>query len=291
MTESTVDCPVCGESFDPAAAGGWCTNSDCGEWRYDDLDSADDAGSDAPGAGDETIPESEAPSEATATDEGESDEGESDEDETDEDETDEGEPADAEITCPACESSVDADANFCPVCGEDVSELEPGSPEELTACPACGADVDPEDNFCSACGEDLDAHRDGGTTAQTGDAQSTQPDESSSDAPDDREASETPESLLLYTRGEEIAVADGDTVGRKLRRIVTETGGDEDDAVRVHREHVRFVREDGRFYVVDLGRNPTRLNDTPMEQGDREPVEPGDELHLSGVVTLVVREP
>jgi len=95
----------------------------------------------------------------------------------------------------------------------------------------------------------------------------------------------------LQTRGEELTVEDGDTVGRELRRIATDTGGDEEEAVRIHREHVRFVREDGRFYVVDLGRNPTRLNDDRLEQGDREPVGPGDELTLSNVITLAVSAP
>jgi hypothetical protein len=100
-----------------------------------------------------------------------------------------------------------------------------------------------------------------------------------------------PESLVLDVRGEELIVSDGDTVGRELRRIITETGGDEDEAVRVHREHVRFEREASGFHVVDLGRNPTTLNDAPMTEGDREPVGPGDELTLSDIVTLSIRAP
>jgi hypothetical protein len=99
------------------------------------------------------------------------------------------------------------------------------------------------------------------------------------------------ESLVLDGRGEELTVSDGDTVGRELRRIITETGGDEEDAVRVHREHVRFEREESGFYVVDLGRNPTALNGTPTAEGDREPIGPGDELTLSGIITLAVRAP
>ena len=61
--------------------------------------------------------------------------------------------------------------------------------------------------------------------------------------------------------------------------------------MRIHREHVRFVRADGRFYLVDLGTNPTTLNGEALAEGDREPIEPGDEIGLSGVVTLTVRAP
>jgi hypothetical protein len=100
-----------------------------------------------------------------------------------------------------------------------------------------------------------------------------------------------PESLTLGARGRRIPVEDGDAVGRQIRRLLIEADGDEDDAVRVHREHVRFVREDGQFYLVDLGENPTALNGEHLQKGDRRPVSPGDELELSGVVTLDVGRP
>ncbi len=49
-TGSTVECPVCGEQFDPTAAGGWCTNPDCGEWRQEVDDGSGGEGSGETGA-------------------------------------------------------------------------------------------------------------------------------------------------------------------------------------------------------------------------------------------------
>jgi predicted RNA-binding Zn-ribbon protein involved in translation (DUF1610 family) len=482
MSESTgsmVECPICGEQFDPQAAGGWCTNSECGEWQYDgaevpDVEDPDEgtigepADEDDDGASTESADATATPDrmtdmpKATGTESSEDDPSEtadegaeadsensmsvSDiveepdledepaepdledepaepdvegepaepdvegepaepdvEDETDapdvedepaepdlegepaepdvEDETDapdvEDEPAEPDVEdqpgepdledetdhtedetedeaeeetfeCPGCGETLDTLVSFCPSCGEDVSEIEPGSDgEELTACPSCGADVDEDDSFCASCGqdltsaevltecpgcgddideddsfcascgEDLDAHRageatsspSGGAGTDSREATRTYSSSASRQSPDPGRGGQTdsqettegtddtdtgkpaPESLVLATQGEEIAVADGDTVGRELRRIITQTGGDEDEAVLVHREHVRFVRDDGQFFLVDLGKNPTRLNGRPLDQGDRKRVSPGDELDLSGVVTLEVRAP
>jgi len=364
-TGLTVECDVCGVAFDPTAAGGWCTNPECGEWKYDgdavptppdetgEIDDAvvDDVSSGATSSGivdpAAEYPDSPAESESatgspddaeTASDELEEEtEGTAAEaDDADEvaepetaeradeavegaegaeraDETTEGaddadnsvaetgdeapaadtpEPddgdaesesddgtVDTEITCSGCSEQLDAATNFCPNCGEDVSGVEPDDSEELTACPACGDDVDADDSFCANCGENLDAHR-GSGAGDASDADGTDP-----------EADEAPESLLLTTRGREIAVTDGETVGRKLREILTETGGDENDAVRIHREHIRFVREDGQFYLVDLGENPTEVNGSALAKGDRRRVSPGDEITLSDVATLTVAHP
>ena len=113
--------------------------------------------------------------------------------------------------------------------------------------------------------------------------------------PDSEEAAsetkESPEKLVLHVRGREIDVADGDGVGREVRCALTETGGDEDDAMPIHREHVQFVREDDQFYLEDLGENPTTLEGRSLQKGDCEPVAPGDKIGLSGVVTLTVQEP
>ncbi len=412
-TGSTVECPVCGEQFDPMAAGGWCTNPDCGEWRQEVDDRTGDEGSAETGAS-ATGPESdeeaaEADSPASTAD-SEADTGESftrggsdpehasgaespseDPDEpdggaddswgafepadsgadgeadgaagdttgegvsetpdretpvegsgqagagdrddagslpgTDEEDAEAGsddvaaddaepvEPTDDEepetLTCPGCAAEVTAEAQFCPECGTDTSgphdetgdeqpvchdcgaevaeddsfcvscgadltDAEP-EPERLTECPACDAPVDGDAGYCASCGEHLDPHRDG---------------EEADDADTGAAAAEpAPEALTLSARGREVRVADGDAVGRQVRRIIMDTDGDEDKAVRIHREHVRFVREGGQFYVVDLGDNPTVVNDTHMEKGDRQLVGPGDELALSGVVTLSVGHP
>ena len=96
--------------------------------------------------------------------------------------------------------------------------------------------------------------------------------------------------LSLVARNREIEVGDGDTVGKEIRSIIMDTGGEEEDAVRVHREHVRFEREDGQFYLVDQGKNPTSVNGEELEAGDRVPVSPGDRIDLSGVAKIGIRE-
>lgn len=394
-----VECPLCETSFDPTVAGGWCTNTECGEWQYDDVETTESTGDewewqedtggdkveqniehtepDLESGEDEEVEFEEGETEGDAIEEtdaerrdteeqagleeldettdepdavaeeefeellddvepdepiievtsenstGESGDldieepdepdveeleidrfdevtSEADDDETmadtdddgtlfkietgeldestDEPETDESQ--EQQITCPGCGTSLDTETSFCPNCGEDVSGVEPGEKEQLlTNCPSCGTDVDETDSFCRSCGEHLDAHREGEFADEEGD--------------DTVEAAEekTPETLLLRTRGRELTVADGDAIGRELRSIITETGGNEDEAVRVHREHVKFVREDGQFYLVDLGRNPTDLNGTALQKGDRELINPGDELTLSEVVTLTVHQP
>ena len=402
-TGSTVECPVCGEQFDPTAAGGWCTNPDCGEWRQEVDDGSGGEGSGETGApaagpdpseeadpqapegdgeadtgdsftrgGSENVPEDESagegspPEDPAGADSGADDSwgafepadswaDEGTDDDATGDTTDEGasetpdretpveegeraddagqdgdddlpgtaaddagpaEPADDEgsetLTCPDCAAEVTGEAQFCPECGADVSsppeaeevtddeqlachdcgaevaaddsfcascgaDLTDTDAERLTECPACDTPVDGDDDYCASCGEELEPHRSGEAGDSAGAAAA--------------DAEPAPEVLTLNARGREVRVADGDAVGRQVRRIIMDTDGDEDKAVRIHREHVRFVREGGQFYVVDLGDNPTVVNDTHLEKGDRQLVSPGDELALSGVVTLNVGQP
>ena len=354
-TSESVECPLCGEQFDPTAAGGWCTNSDCGEWQYEaaaeavaQSDEQGDEGENAnEGAGDKGADESDSEerirSEPSESEPSESDEvvpdaefeseseSAADTDTTEDVETDEqadepagapadagdgGEPDEPELACPNCGESVAAEHNFCVNCGEDVSALEPGP---LTECPSCDGDVEPEDSFCATCGEDLDAHRAGASEAGD-DAGATPEDsgdaDSGGDAPDDRavetagdetapedataaeadasaaaSGDDAPESLVLVVRNREVQVWDGDTVGRTIRSVVMNTGGDEDDAVRIHREHVKFVREDGGFHLVALGQNPTVVNGDSLDEGERVAVSPGDRIELSDVARIRVEAP
>lgn len=279
-SRSAVDCPVCETTFDPTAAGGWCTNPECGEWRYEratdggepDSDGTDDASPDDPegGAG-AVVEEMFKPSSHDPDPDPEEENQASDQDAG-------AEPPEATVECPKCGEGVDPEDSFCASCGTSLAH-----PEAQTECPSCGVEVGPADSYCPGCGEHLDPHRsdDAGTSA-SGPADAT---ESAA-----RPTQEAPAALSLTTRGRELTVSDGDTVGRRVRRIVSDTS-DEEAAVRVHREHVRFIRENGQFHVVDLGDNPTRVNDYHLTKGDRQPIGPGDELGLSGVVTLNVDRP
>jgi hypothetical protein len=369
MSESTssgVECPVCGESFDPTDAGGWCTNSECGEWQYigdevpepaestdeevsvdlsagaaedeepaggDSAESEQPAESDESADSDETSDSGTSPAPETGADEGTAPDGPAptpairridDAAETSAAEKNgtaseaggdapvddaDGETADAEaaggaasaatddaetgdddgaddvdLTCPDCEARVAAEDSFCADCGADLSALAEPTLEE---CPSCGESVADDDSFCASCGEDLDAAR----ASLGGDDESEETaTETAAETSSDVEG-EAPDSLVLHLEGEEIAVTDDETVGREVRRILTKTGAEEDSAVRIHREHVRFVREAGQFYLVDLGDNPTVLNGRYLSKGDREPVGPGDELELSDVATLSITAP
>jgi hypothetical protein len=367
MSESTsksVECPLCGEEFDPTAAGGWCTNSECGEWQYDGKVETTDEKEETPAEGendptddslfgddtDETAAEGTDAGSASDEHESVSDLGETEEPELDlDDEDDETEEADAEVddeetgepeldlddeldegdgvddaevdeaqeaedtldACPECDTAVGPSDAFCPSCGEDLdahrgSDEEEADEAELDACPSCGDDVGPEDAFCVSCGEDLDAHR--GDDEEELDAcpscgEDVEPDDAfcagcgedldahrGGDV--DESAGETaPSTLALSAYGRSVVVGDDETVGRQIRSLLAEAGKNEDQAVRIHREHVRFVRENEQFYVVDLGENPTEVNGVRMSKGDREPIGPGGELTLSDVVTLDVEAP
>jgi len=199
-----------------------------------------------------------------------------------------------EAACPSCGDTVGPDANFCPSCGEDLTGSE--ATGGLETCPGCGESVTPDDQFCPSCGEDLDSHRRGdagGTAGTTPEAEAHAEDQTGAQAEDQAEdqPEDHPEHLVLRARGREVTVGDGDSVGREFRRIITRTGGDEEDAVRIHREHVRFVRDDGRFDLVDLGANPTAVNGRKLEKGDRTSVGPGDTITLSNVLTAEVEAP
>jgi len=340
-TKQAVECPICGDEFDPTVAGGWCTNTECGEWQYtegsnepdeaetessDDGFVSQDADEDSDSVDLFSDSEDDESAQADVDDVGadldlgtdDSDEVEADEAGFDADESDETEEVDdaevdldaveapdvddeldaddaddtaaetdddadvAVVDCPDCGVELDAEANFCVECGADVSNVPAEDDSGLEECPGCGVSVEDEDNFCVNCGEDLDAHRESDTDESHDDAI----DALESDDPD-----EVPESLVLEVEGREIYVGDGDTVGREIRAALTDAGRPDDEAVRIHREHVRFVRESDSFYLLDLGDNPTQLNGKTLKKGDREPVAPGDELELSGVAAVSVQLP
>jgi len=60
-------------------------------------------------------------------------------------------------TCSECGAEVDRDAEFCPSCGADISEIEvvDGDDDFEYACSECGATVSESDQVCSACGADI----------------------------------------------------------------------------------------------------------------------------------------
>jgi hypothetical protein len=95
-------------------------------------------------------------------------------------------------------------------------------------------------------------------------------------------------SLTVRESVRELTVGDGDIIEQEVQPAVAEAGGDDHEAARIRREYVRFVCENGQFYVVDLGEIAAYLNDRRLRTDEREAIGPGDELDLSGVATLTV---
>ena len=95
--------------------------------------------------------------------------------------------------------------------------------------------------------------------------------------------------VVFQVMGQEIRASPGDTVGREIRTAMVEGGAPDDDAVYVHREHVRVEREGDTFYLVRLGQNSLKVNGAPVGQHERAAVASGDEVSFSEVVTADVR--
>jgi len=95
--------------------------------------------------------------------------------------------------------------------------------------------------------------------------------------------------VVFQVMGQEIRASPGDTIGREIRTAMVEGGAPDDDAVYVHREHLRVDQEGEAFYLVRLGQNSLKINGTPVGQHERAQVTNGDEVSFSEVVTADVR--
>jgi predicted nucleic acid-binding Zn ribbon protein len=183
-------------------------------------------------------------------------------------------------TCPNCSRSVGKDADFCPGCGASLDgpkcpgcggDVEPDhafcsscghSLQDDDACPVCGADVDPDQAYCTSCGEKLDGSGSGGSGS---------------------ESSRTPR-LSLDCGSRDVVVPEGGTLGTELRQVAIQQGTDQQRAQRIHRQHARFHRDDGKVYLTHEGKNPLRHNGRVLKSGETVEVAPGDTLEFSGTV-------
>jgi pSer/pThr/pTyr-binding forkhead associated (FHA) protein len=109
------------------------------------------------------------------------------------------------------------------------------------------------------------------------------------DEPSDAPAGTAPEGVLVEVGETEIEADDGDTVGRRVRSAYVDIGGDESEARYIHREHVRFEREGDEFYLVNEGRNGTKLNGEELQLDERRAVSDGDEVEFADVTTGTIR--
>jgi hypothetical protein len=102
------------------------------------------------------------------------------------------------------------------------------------------------------------------------------------------EVRRSPDELVLEVMGREVSVTDGQTVGAEIRSAMVEAGASKQDAVYVHRKHVRIDAADGEFYLTRLGENSLEFNGRSVQKGERVSIADGDELTFSGVVTATV---
>jgi len=98
----------------------------------------------------------------------------------------------------------------------------------------------------------------------------------------------SPDDLVLDVMGQELTVTDGETVGREVRSAMVQAGAPEEDAVYVHRKHIRIEVDDEGFWLTRLGENNLTVNGRTVEKGATVPLEDGDEIGFSDVVTATV---
>jgi predicted flap endonuclease-1-like 5' DNA nuclease len=104
-----------------------------------------------------------------------------------------------------------------------------------------------------------------------------------------RDAQPNYDTVVLEVMGQDIRAQPGDAVGREIRTAMVEGGAPDEDAVYVHREHVRVEREGDSFYLERLGQNSLKVNGEPVGQHDRAEIGNGDVVSFSEVVTADVR--
>ena len=199
-------------------------------------------------------------------------------------------------------------AGDCPNCGEELPDAGPG-----WDCPACPADQGwaetPLADVTEIAGTDTERVADEGVTtvgelhdarpdvlsARTGIAarqvrswvEDTAPAESGVEKVS-TQIQRSPGELVFEVMGQEFSVTDGETVGREVRQAMVRAGAPEDEAVYVHRKHIRIEAGRDGFRLTHLGQNDLTVNGQTVEQGATVSVGDGDEVGFSNVVTATV---
>lgn len=102
-----------------------------------------------------------------------------------------------------------------------------------------------------------------------------------------RTSGPVPDRLTLSYENQKVVVTDGDTVDEEIRAMLR-TAGEGEQAKWIDDRHLHFIHDEHGFTLVVSGENLTRLNGDRMATGDRARVYPGDEIELSGVITLSI---
>jgi predicted amidophosphoribosyltransferase len=263
-----VECPNCDEEFELWSKGGFCPNFECGRRHPKATQNDSGGGSGGGGGGSDSGGVSSGSGGGSA-----------------------GEPSTQ--SCPGCSADVDADADFCPSCGQDLTQPVGGDDEPT--CGSCGAEVQADADFCPSCGSNLSGGG-GGDVQPTCDScgaevkadtkfcPSCGSDLSGSGGGGGGGGGGQP-SVSLVVDGQRVDVTPGELIGGELRSAYVNAGGDMDDARYIHREHVEFdVRDDG-VYLIDHGQNTTAVDGQSLNAGDEVKVQDGSTLELPNRIT------
>jgi len=209
------------------------------------------------------------------------------------------------------DSARSSTAASCPNCGEERPEAGPG-----WSCPACPADQawaeTPLETVTELTGESTRLLADAGVTT-VGELHDAGPDRLSAQtglsarqvrswvedtSPEDEQPSHaaeastqiqrSPDELVFDVMGQEFTVTDGGTVGREVRQAMVRAGAPEDEAVYVHRKHIRIEAGRDGFRLTHIGQNDLTVNGQTVEKGATVPLGDGDEVGFSNVVTATV---
>lgn len=168
--------------------------------------------------------------------------------------------------CPACKAALKPNDRFCPHCGAATAVKEEPKPVQKAVCPSCKATLKPNDRFCPYCGASNPAAQGvmdkNGVVAvfQTGKA--------------------TAQTIWL----EEVGKSNKIPVGKFPFRIGKMAGVTDYRVLKttVSRKHADIVKEQGKFFVVDLNStNGTYLNGKKVQAGVKDELTNGAALRLA----------
>ncbi|QGA83444.1 hypothetical protein [Halomicrobium sp. LC1Hm] len=142
--------------------------------------------------------------------------------------------------------------------------------------------------------DDTDERADGDASPSTGSKLAQSDDtQQSSETPSQtprRQSATVPNQLVLGYGNQRVVVGDGDTVDEKLRAMLR--GADEAEHAKwIDDGQLRFRRDEHGFTLIVGGDGLTRCNGERLRPGERTRIGPGDEIDLSGVMTLSVEVP
>lgn len=217
-------------------------------------------------------------------------------------------PSDERTVCPGCRTDLEDGGPEARGAEPQRPDPEPstdaateGEPIETVDAIATGyeprlreAGVTTESDLLAADPDDLStrtgisARRIRSWIEETGGDADAALDPSGDDGGGTTEVRRSPDELVLEVMGREVSVTDGQTVGAEVRSAMVEAGASKQDAVYVHRKHVRIDAADGEFYLTRLGENSLEFNGRSVQKGERVSIADGDEVTFSGVVTATV---